>query len=250
MKRSWLAGTLVSIGLAAMLLIWFGFGGDRAGHAHGSAASAVIAGAGATEPGGSANPASADPVPSAPVGGVPSPGAVDEHAAHAAAAGAATSAAEPAAAASSTPDDPDAPAPDRRQISLAEAAGGDPTPVTAAPVVDRWLDADAAGVNEGTKQQAADVILAPAPRVDPTEVLPAHGLTNGCVAGYGRGTACLPQTPPSHAGHGGNEDLSVYWTCAEARTLLPDGIVVDNPAADPLGLDSNNDGTACGPGDR
>jgi hypothetical protein len=32
-KRSWLAGTLVSIGLAAMLLIWFGFGGDRAGHA-------------------------------------------------------------------------------------------------------------------------------------------------------------------------------------------------------------------------
>lgn len=272
MKRSWLAVSVLAVGFAAILLIWFGFGGDRVGHSHGNDASAVLVGDGAesAEPAASSSSdGSADP---AGTGGSTNPGpsmaGSDEHAAHGAVAGSATSSpvgpaasagdpsaspADPAgssAAAQAEPVDPDAPAPDRRQVSLAEAAGGASAPTTAAPMVDRWLDADAAGVNEGTKQQAAEVALQAAPKVDPTELLPAHGLANGCVAGYGRGTVCLPQTPPSHAGHGGSQDMSGYWTCAESRTLLPDGIVVDRPGTDPLGLDSNGDGTACGAGDR
>lgn len=143
-----------------------------------------------------------------------------------------------------------------RQISLEEAA--------AAPVVDipavavrpgsaaGWIDPEAVGVNDGTKKQAADVQLAPAPTVAPEEVLPSNGQISGCVTGYGRGAVCLPQTPPSHAGHGqsGGEDLSRYWTCAEVRELLPNGVVVDAPSTDILGLDTNLDGTACGAGDR
>ena len=139
----------------------------------------------------------------------------------------------------------------RPQVSLGEAAGGGSDPSTAAPVpvVDKWLDPGAAAVNDGTKKQAAGVVLLPAPVVDPSQVLP-DGLVNGCVSGYGQGVQCLPTTPPSHAGHGSGQDMSIYWTCAEARTLLPDGITVDTPGADPLGLDSNKDGTACGAGDR
>jgi hypothetical protein len=67
----------------------------------------------------------------------------------------------------------------------------------------------------------------------------------------GRGVVCLPQTPPSHAAHAAltGEDLSRYWTCTEVRTLLPQGVVVDTTGSDPLALDSEGDGTACGDGD-
>lgn len=247
MRRPWLAGTLLLAGATAILVIWFGFGGDHAPHAHAgedptSAIAATVTGAAAT--------AGAGPGVSAAAGtAVPSSISTGhDHPGHSPAASS-TPPAEPVAAA--VPDDPNAPAADRRQVSLAEAAGGAGVPSTTAagPAGNKWIDADAAGVNEGTKQQAAGVALAPASVVDPSQMLPANGLTNGCVAGYGRGTQCLPQTPPSHAGHGVG-DMSIYWTCAEARTLLPDGIVVDTPGTDPLGLDSNGDGTACGAGDR
>jgi hypothetical protein len=145
-----------------------------------------------------------------------------------------------------------------RQVGLAEAAG-QPTGRAAEPLMQvtsrgsalAGVDADAAGVNDGGKTQAADVPLEVAPTVAPQDVLPSIGQASGCVTGYGRGAVCLPQTPPSHAGHGqlGGEDLSVYWTCAEVRSLLPEGIVVDSPSSDRLGLDSNADGTACGNGD-
>ncbi len=144
----------------------------------------------------------------------------------------------------------------RRQISLDEAAASPMVDVTVVAVrpgsTVGWIDPDAAGVNDGTKEQAADVELQPAPTVAPEDVLPGNGQISGCVTGYGRGAVCLPQTPPSHAGHGlaGGEDLSRYWTCAEVRELLPNGVVVDVLNADVLGLDSNVDGTACGPGDR
>lgn len=262
MKRSWLAMTVLAIGAVAMLVVWFGFGFDRDEHRHGTEASAVLAGAsgtgaaaaGSSGAGGSTAGATPETASSAETS------AAGEHAAHEAAVSSVSAAAGTEAVAAtdipapSAPDDPRAPAADRRQVSLAEAAGaaaGAVAPIVAqSTVADQWLDADAAGVNEGTKQQAAEVTMQPAPRVDPTEVLPAHGLTNGCVAGYGGGTACLPQTPPSHAGHGSGQDMSIYWTCAEARTLLPDGIAVDANGGDPLGLDSNKDGIACGPGDR
>lgn len=250
MRRPWLAGTLLVAGAAAILVLWFGFGGDRAPHVHAGEGSSVIAGAVT----GAAATSAAAPA-DAPATGSAAPSATStggDHAGHAPAASS-TPPAEPVTTA--VPDDPDAAAADRRQVGLAEAAGAAGAPsatgsaTAAAPAADRWIDADAAGVNEGTKQQAAGVVLAPATVVDPSQVLPSNGLTNGCVAGYGRGAQCLPQTPPSHAGHGVG-DMSIYWTCAEARTLLPDGIVVDTPGTDPLGLDSNGDGTACGAGDR
>jgi hypothetical protein len=142
----------------------------------------------------------------------------------------------------------------QRQISLGEAAGTpqvvQPVAASQVPPVSDWIEPEASGVNEGTKKQAASVQLQPAPIVAPEEVLPTSGQISGCVAGYGRGAVCLPQTPPSHAGHGGlTGDMSGFWTCAELRSLLPDGIVVDTPESDGLGLDGNGDGTACGAGD-
>lgn len=256
MRRTWPAVVALTVGVIAMLIVWFGVG-DRSANthpAHASAPAAVVASASAADP---------DAADAAATGSAAA-ASVDEHAAHAAGAGSQTGGhtGQPTAGPSSDPAlvavaaaDPDAGAADRPQVGLAQAAGGSVGPAPSPqdllpPPRDRWLDPGSAGVNEGTKRQAAAVGMAPAPVVDPTEVLPAHGLANGCVAGYGRGTACLPQTPPSHAGHGTGQDMSMYWTCAEARTLLPDGIVVDSSGADPLGLDADRDGTACGPGDR
>ncbi|HEY5881426.1 MAG TPA: hypothetical protein VIU11_21130 [Nakamurella sp.] len=241
-----MAVTLLVVGSVGILLVWFGLGGDRTGHVHAGEASSVIAGA---VPGAASTSAAMASSGSASTAGA------NEHAAHADAAPTTAPADPPAGTApdaAAEPEDPDAAAADRRQISLAEAAGDGSVPSTTAavvPVADKWLDPGAAGVNEGTKQQAAGVDLAPAPVVDPSDVLP-NGLVNGCVAGYGRGVQCLPKTPPGHAGHGSGQDMSVYCTCAQARTLLPDGITVDAAGADPLGLDSNRDGTACGAGDR
>jgi len=243
MKRSWLAVTLLAVGSVAILLVWFGFGGDRSGHVHADEASSVIAGAVAGAPVTTSSPDATLPAGSTPA---------DGHAGHlTGAAGSIASAAADRAGPSAAPADPDASAADRRQVSLGEAAGGGSVPSTTAlvPVADKWLDPGAAGVNDGSKRQAAGVDLQPAPVVNPADVLPS-GLVNGCVAGYGRGVQCLPTTPPSHAGHGSGRDMSMYWTCTEARTVLPDGIVVDTPGTDPLGLDGNQDGTACGAGDR
>jgi hypothetical protein len=253
MRRPWLAGTLLMLGLAAILLLWFNFGADRS-VPRPSGASSVLGG-------GTASTATPMTPASPPSGGgaTTGAGAAASDPAQPVAPGPADgsttadpASAPPAGSAHTGSDDPNAAAADRRQIGLAEAAGQAPPETTsaAAPsLANQWVDADAAGVNEGVKQQAAGVTLRPAPVVDPTQVLPANGLTNGCVAGYGRGAQCLPQTPPSHAGHVGG-DMSIYWTCTEARLLLPDGIVLDTPGSDPLGLDSNADGTACGPGDR
>ena len=144
----------------------------------------------------------------------------------------------------------------QRQVGLAEAAGGPREQfVVAAPGLTAEpgaafaeVDQQAGGVNDGTKEQAAAVQLRPAPSVAPEQVLPSAGQVNGCETGYGRGVVCLPQTPPSHAAHAAltGEDLSRYWTCTEVRTLLPQGVVVDTTGSDPLALDSNGDGTACG----
>jgi hypothetical protein len=253
-KRSWLAVTLLAVGVLGIGFIWFGFGSNQGEHAH-SQQSSIIAGGGS---------AAATPAPTVVVGTAAAattapadPAAAGEHAGHESGGGT-----SPAVVSDSTPTptpavaapdavDPDAPAADRRQISLGEAAGDGSVPSTTAvvPVANRWLDPEAAGVNDGSKQQAADVTLEPAPVVDPSQVLP-HGLANGCVPGYGQGGGCLPSTPPSHAGHGTGEDMSIYWTCAEVRTVLPNGIPLDNAGTDPLGLDSNGDGTACGAGDQ
>ena len=137
------------------------------------------------------------------------------------------------------------------QVGAVSAAPGpnDP-PVPAGPDAPRahGVNPDAAGINEGRKRQGLGIaIRGDHRRVAPGELLPSgRTLVNGCVAGYGRGAVCLPAVPPSqarHAGHG----MQVAWTCAEVRTLLPQGLSVDGP--DYLLLDGNRDGTACGQSD-
>lgn len=116
------------------------------------------------------------------------------------------------------------------------------------------VNPDAAGVNGGNKKQAAGVkgkVLRP---VRPEQVLSDASRSGGCTPGYGGNGECLPVVPPSHASHAGH-DMAGAWTCAEVRTLLPDGIAVQKPNAtarkkDRLGLDSNGDGIACGEADR
>lgn len=272
MRHPRLSLALLLAGCLGILAIWFGASGQPG---HGGSDSAVLIGASA--PGGTATPtagvvhdhhSAAAPVPTTTPAPTPTP---EQEQPSPTAPGSPDSPLPPVDDStdqeaplddpvdgtdqppSPAPEDPNAPAADRRQVGLAEAAtnvaGLSTAP--AAEQVYQGVDADAVGVNDGSKRQATDVTMQPAPIVNPSDVLPTNGLVNGCVAGYGRGVQCLPQTPPSHAAHAASsrEDMSGYWTCAEARTLLPDGIVVDSPAGDPLRLDSNKDGTACGAGD-
>ncbi|QCU77653.1 hypothetical protein E7744_05130 [Citricoccus sp. SGAir0253] len=77
-------------------------------------------------------------------------------------------------------------------------------------------------------------------------------LAGGCVPGYGTDGECLPPVPPrlaaEHAGHRGMDgpEMAMFYNCADVRALVPDGLVTED---DPLGLDSNRDGIACGKGD-
>lgn len=64
----------------------------------------------------------------------------------------------------------------------------------------------------------------------------------GCLLDYGAGDMCLPAVPPSAAAMGMNE-LTMPWTCAEVRTLLPEGIKVSG--TDVLRLDTNQNEVAC-----
>jgi hypothetical protein len=123
------------------------------------------------------------------------------------------------------------------------------------------VNTQAEGVNSGTVAQARGIQM----RVEAPGRIPrdriGSGPTGGCVLGYGRGDACLPTVPPgvqAHAGHGGTlADLSDRWTCARVRHLFAEGIAVNSQSdglgpdgRDPLGLDTNGDGQACGPGDQ
>lgn len=143
-----------------------------------------------------------------------------------------------------------------------------PTRVTAAAVPGTeggaqvaGVNRQAEGVNAGTVDQASGIRM----RVEEPGRIPkdriGSGPTGGCVVGYGRGDACLPTVPPGaqeHAGHGGAlADLSDLWTCARVRTLFAEGIAVNSQSdglgpdgVDPLGLDTDGDELACGPGDQ
>lgn len=64
-------------------------------------------------------------------------------------------------------------------------------------------------------------------------------ISGGCLIDYGApGAQCLPAR-----GRGGGA-----LTCAEVLSIFPDGVAVTG--RDRLGLDTNGDKTACGPGDR
>ncbi len=119
----------------------------------------------------------------------------------------------------------------------------------------------ASGVNTGDKKQASGVKMhVQKPARIPKDSI-GSGVTGGCVLGYGKGLNCLPTVPPgeiAHAQHAGSvADLSARWTCSQVWLLFPDGLEVNrakdgvgSEGVDPLGLDSNRDGVACGEGDR
>lgn len=105
-----------------------------------------------------------------------------------------------------------------------------------------------------------DPAAVPAPRsaVGPEDVLAGSADTlGGCHPAYGEDGQCLPEVPPSLAQHlqdmlGAGLDPSTMphpWQCGEAREYFPNGIRVRVPDLDPLELDRNGDGTACGPED-
>jgi hypothetical protein len=123
------------------------------------------------------------------------------------------------------------------------------------------VNPEARQVDTGQKKQATGVKM----RVEKPGRIPksriGSGVTGGCVLGYGKGRACLPTVPPgemNHAQHVGTpNDLSALWTCSRVWLLFPKGLAVNSSkdgvgvdGVDPLGLDSNKDGVACGSGDR
>jgi hypothetical protein len=144
-------------------------------------------------------------------------------------------------------------------------------PPTATPVVAAALpgsdgqvagvNPEAVGTNTGDVEQATGIRMrVEDPERKPEELI-GSGPTGGCVLGYGEGDDCLPTVPPgerAHAGHGGQPaDLAGRWSCSAVWLLYPKGLAVNDADAgvgpegvDPLGLDSNGDGVACGKGDR
>jgi len=74
--------------------------------------------------------------------------------------------------------------------------------------------------------------------------LAGNGQGNGCVKNYGQPGQCLPLLSPAQQAM---PNMDHPWTCAEVRTLFPEGIAVRGK--DSLRLDTNSDRIACGPGD-
>lgn len=134
----------------------------------------------------------------------------------------------------------------------------DAPPVTAPVSTPRATNGpDAEDVGAGRKKQATGVRMGKPGPADAAR-LKGRGNGAGCVRGYGRAGRCLPLVPPGHAGHRGGPDPSQAWTCDRVRGLFPAGITVQGRGngdrgggpIDPLRLDADGDGTACGPGDR
>lgn len=151
----------------------------------------------------------------------------------------------------SVPVDPDGPAP-----TFGEDA---PAPAAAAEPLDDGLEqvhpgnssqttlaaAAAQAVGPGLPRPAAGISGDQAgPPVDPEDVLSVTAARGGCVLEYGDPGQCLPTRPPSTSTVA---STSGQWTCAGVRELFPDGLAAGG--GDPLRLDGDGDGVACGPGD-
>lgn len=97
-------------------------------------------------------------------------------------------------------------------------------------------------MNGGGKVTMAEGIeMHPATKVDSQRLI-GHGNGAGCVKGYGDPGQCVPVVSPSAQEMGDMPGMNHSWTCAELRTLFPEGVRVKN---DSLGLDSNSNGVAC-----
>lgn len=112
---------------------------------------------------------------------------------------------------------------------------------------------EAASVNEPDPEQAEGIAMTSdkGKGLD-GDAVSDSAMAGGCVPGYGEGGQCLPPVPPrlaaEHAGHRGMDGLEMasFYNCNDVRALVPDGLITQE---DPLGLDSNKDGIACGKGD-
>lgn len=130
------------------------------------------------------------------------------------------------------------------------SASGDPKrPVPHHVVKVADVDPEAAGVNEGDKEQASGVKMKSIPKIDNKKVMGESGEFGGCTEGYGRGKQCLPPVSPAAVAMKMTAEEHP-WDCGEVAKLFPKGIAVNKKgAADPLRLDYNRDGIACGAGD-
>ncbi|MEX5301198.1 hypothetical protein [Kocuria sabuli] len=150
--------------------------------------------------------------------------------------------------------------------SLAEAAAREPSSAPRAKEAQAHGLERAAGQEpengEGARGRSGEALdrtkgLTRRADVAPDQVHDADTAPGGCLAEYGEAGQCLPTVPPSLAKHvrdmeQAGQDVSSmphHWDCAEVRTFFPEGIAVRQAGVDPQGLDTDEDGTACGAGD-
>lgn len=149
---------------------------------------------------------------------------------------------------------PGAAPPSATQPPPVEAADSRPDsqiPEAVVPIAGVAPEAD--GVNEPEPEQAEGIKMTSdkGKGLDAGDVSDT-AMAGGCVPGYGTDGECLPPVPPrlaaEHAGHVGMDGhaMAMFYTCEDVRALIPDGLTTEG---DPLGLDSNDDGIACGKGD-
>lgn len=100
------------------------------------------------------------------------------------------------------------------------------------------------GVNKGTTKQAPGLQMRSLARGEQDAGVNDAARTGGCAPGYGDGRSCLPVAPPSAAQHSAH-GAKIAWTCEELLTLFPEGIPLQVPGTDPLGLDEDGNGIAC-----
>lgn len=149
---------------------------------------------------------------------------------------------------------PQANAATQRQVSLDEAMTT-PTKVSqvsqgrGAVRVGEVHERNAARTQERQARKESTAKLIPSKKVAAAEVFDTESAkAGGCVIEYGQAGQCLPTQPSAKIAR--HHHGTTTWTCSLVRETFPDGLKLRMPPADPLGLDTNRDGLACGPGDR
>lgn len=135
-------------------------------------------------------------------------------------------------------------------VGLALATAGTATALNAGAAPPHQTSLDEAASQPrgiGARKLASGLDRAPRPDTDPKQVAGDTATkTGGCLTAYGRPGQCLPEVPPSQAEHVAMGHMEPLWECAEVRTIFRSGLAVRVKGVDPLRLDRNHDGTACG----
>jgi hypothetical protein len=110
----------------------------------------------------------------------------------------------------------------------------------------------------GSRHGGKDHSTGPGERagVNPADFLaPKYLSLGGCLIQDWADGECLPAVPPSLSWHllemeGAGKDpasMPYSWACGGVREYFKDGLIVRTPNVDPQNLDTDKDGTACGP---